>query len=130
MDQILLSFLIEHIEWIVGGISTIISYFVGGLRERKKEIKNKIDSLLIEIEQIYTEIIGNYEKQPPNILSNRYKILLVENKIKALCKLRKIENTHLIKEHAILSVYATDDQHIDFKKVVRHIENIITILSE
>ncbi|UZV57202.1 hypothetical protein [Pasteurella multocida] len=64
MDQILLSFLIEHIEWIVGGISTIISYFVGGLRERKKEIKNKIDSLLIEIEQIYTEIIGNYEKQP------------------------------------------------------------------
>ena len=120
-----LDIILEHIEAILGGIGAIISYFVGTFTERRKERKNQIDSLKNEIELSYQEIIDNSQKTPPNISSNRYKLPIIERKIKDLCKLKHIEASDVIKEHAKLSVYATDEQRINPQEVASQASKVI-----
>lgn len=130
MVDVMLNWLLEHIEGTIGGLSTVVSYFAGRISERRKEKKNQIDALLGELDLAYQDIIENTQKNPPNVLSNRYKLHSVERKIKELCKLKEIEVSDIISEHARLSVYATDEQHISPKDVSSQASKIVEKLSK
>ena len=129
MDNDVLVLIKEHIEGIVGGLTTFISYFIGSNKEKKKETENKIDRLQNEIESAYKEIVENTKRKKPNIASNRYKLPLIDRKIKELCKLKKMDHAKAISEHARLCVYATDDQCVDQQKVSEQATKVIEELS-
>ena len=117
-----INLLLENVKDIILGIlSTAIAYFLG----QRKERKNQASSLQKEIESLYQEIIDNVQKTPPNISSNRYKLLIIERKIKELCKLKKIDVADIISDHAKLSVYATEEPQIDQKKVSKQASKVI-----